>query len=158
MSLRREIERKFLLAGDAWRGLAPGLSIRQGYLCLDPARTVRVRLAGDKGWLTIKGASSGAGRLEYELPVAAADAARLLDELALRPLLEKVRYAIVFQGLLWEVDEFSGLNQGLVLAEVELESETQHFERPAWIGAEVTHDPRYYNASLVKHPFTTWAI
>ncbi|MDL2279881.1 CYTH domain-containing protein [Desulfovibrio sp. OttesenSCG-928-G11] len=154
--MRREIERKFLLAGDGWRGMAQGVNIRQGYLCIDPERVVRVRLAGDNAWLTIKGASLGAGRLEYELPIACDAAGRLLDELALRPLVEKIRYAVPFQGLVWEVDEFTGLNQGLILAEVELENENQQFERPAWIGKEVTGDPRYYNVNLVRQPFSTW--
>lgn len=154
--MHQEIERKFLLAGDGWRGLVQGVQIRQGYLCLDPERTVRVRLAGDRGWLTIKGASLGAGRLEYDLPIDSVAASRLLDELALRHLVEKIRYAVPFKGLVWEVDEFSGLNQGLILAEVELKSESQTFERPGWIGEEVTGDPRYYNASLARQPFSTW--
>ncbi|MDL2291469.1 CYTH domain-containing protein [Desulfovibrio sp. OttesenSCG-928-F20] len=155
-SVHQEIERKFLLTHSGWRGLARGTRIRQGYLCLDPERTVRVRLAGSEAWLTIKGKSSGPSRLECNYAIPLAEAERLLDEVALRPLVEKVRYAIAYEGLIWEVDEFFGDNLGLVLAEVELESEDQAFERPDWIGEEVTDDPRYYNASLVLHPFCTW--
>lgn len=154
--MHQEIERKFLLANDDWRGLAQGLRIRQGYLSLDPERTVRVRLAGDKAWLTIKGKSSGASRLEFNTPLDPAEAEVLLDKLALRPLIEKIRYVIPHKAHSWEVDEFFGDNKGLVLAEVELNREDEAVALPAWVGKEVTEDARYYNASLVKRPFSAW--
>lgn len=153
-----EIERKFLVLNDAWRALAGnGLVMRQGYLSLDPERVVRVRLAGDKGFLTIKGmASGGIGREEFEYSIPAADAEALLAGPVLRPLVEKTRYRVPCGGLVWEVDEFSGHNQGLVVAELELESEDQAFERPPWLGREVTREARYANASLVREPYCRW--
>ena len=151
-----EIERKFLVNGSAWRSLAEPVRYRQGYLSVDPERTVRVRLVGDKGFLTIKGITRGATRQEYEYPIPAADARELLDNLCRGPLIEKDRYKIEFQGMTWEVDEFFGENQGLTLAEVELPSEDHPLALPSWIGKEVTPDPRYFNSNLVKHPFTKW--
>lgn len=151
-----EIERKFLLADDGWRGLTEGVHISQGYLVADRDRAVRVRIAGNRAWLGIKGETRGAARLEFEYPVPLEDARLMLERLAKRPFIEKTRYAIPFGGLLWEVDEFAGDNQGLIIAEVELEHERQHIARPAWIGREVTGDPRYYNANLVANPFRNW--
>jgi len=151
-----EIERKFLVVGEEWRQMASGRRYRQGYLSTDPSRAVRVRTVGDQGFLTIKGATRGATRREYEYAIPVQEAEAMLDGLCLRPLIEKVRYTIVFQGRVWEVDEFLGENAGLVIAEVELESEGQAVALPAWIGKEVTDDPRYYNASLVHAPFTRW--
>jgi CYTH domain-containing protein len=151
-----EIERKFLVASDAWRSGAVGQPYRQGYLSTDPDRTVRVRMAGDAGYLTVKGRTEGAARAEYEYPVPREHAEEMLDRLALRPLIEKTRYLIPFGGLIWEVDEFSGDNAGLVLAEVELADERQAVALPPWVGREVTGDPRYANASLVARPYRTW--
>ena len=151
-----EIERKYLVTGDAWRSQATGKQLRQGYLSLDPARSVRVRLAAGQGRLTIKGRSVGAARAEYEYPIPPDHARELLDGLCLRPLIEKTRYRVEHAGLCWEIDEFEGDNAGLVLAEVELESEEQVPELPDWVGADVTDDPRYYNASLVQHPYSRW--
>jgi len=152
----QEIERKFLLKNDTWRQAAEGVRYRQGYLCTEKERTVRVRTAGDTGYLTIKGESVGATRSEYEYTIPRADADEMLDRLCLRPIIEKVRYKIPFAGLTWEVDEFEGENAGLLLAEVELESEDQAVELPEWAGEEVTGDPRYYNASLITHPYSHW--
>lgn len=152
----REIERKFLLAGDGWRGLAEGIEYRQGYLCADKKRTVRVRLAGGRGFLTIKGATAGIGRDEYEYEIPAAEARALLDTLCPQPQIEKKRYTIPYRGHVWEVDEFFGANRGLVLAEIELADENEPFERPDWIGAEVTGDARYYNALLCRRPYCDW--
>jgi len=152
----QEIERKFLLKNDTWRQAAEGVRYRQGYLCTEKERTVRVRTAGDTGYLTIKGESVGATRSEYEYTIPRADADEMLDRLCLRPIIEKVRYKIPFAGLTWEVDEFEGENAGLLLAEVELESEDQAVELPEWAGEEVTGDPRYYNASLITHPYSRW--
>jgi adenylate cyclase len=151
-----EIERKFLLNDDSWRSLAQPVRYRQGYLSVDPERTVRVRTVGDEGFLTIKGITRGATRQEFEYPIPAADAQELLDNICQGPLIEKDRYCIEFQGLTWEVDEFFGENQGLTIAEVELPSENHPLTTPPWIGEEVSHDPRYFNSNLTKHPFTKW--
>lgn len=151
-----EIERKFLVQGEAWRFLAEGVLYRQGYLSREVNRTVRVRVAGDRGYLTIKGASDGISRAEYEYAIPLLDATELLDTLCQRPLIEKKRYRIPLGNVIWEVDEFFGENQGLILAEVELSHVDQALELPDWIGAEVSHDPRYFNANLVKHPFQRW--
>ena len=150
-----EIERKFLLAGDEWRARGEPLLLRQGYLSSDAARVVRVRIEGDQAYLTIKGKSVGATRGEWEYPIPLPDAGELLA-LCEQPLVEKFRRKIEFAGNVWEVDEFLGANLGLVVAEIELSSEDQAFERPDWIGLEVTHDPRYFNSALARHPFSAW--
>ncbi len=152
----QEIERKFLPCNDAWRAGASGTRYRQAYLSTDPQRTVRVRTAGDKAFLTIKGMSVGAARAEYEYAIPLDDANELLSEHCLQPVIEKTRYRIAHAGLTWEVDEFEGVNAGLILAEVELESEDQSVDLPDWIGEEVTGDKRYYNANLISHPFNSW--
>ena len=151
-----EIERKFLVVKELWTPPHSGTLIRQGYLSLDPARTVRVRLAGDKGYLTIKGESVGHLRAEYEYGIPAVEAAELLDRHCHRPLIEKIRYRIPAGRHLWEVDEFFGENAGLLLAEVELKDPAEEVVLPAWIGREVSDDPRYYNAALIRHPFGEW--
>lgn len=154
--MAQEIERKFLVVGDDWRSLATPVPIRQGYLSTVKERTVRVRTLGDRGYLTIKGLTVGAVRSEFEYEIPAADAHQLLDELCERPLIEKTRSAVAIGGLTWEVDAFSGVNDGLIIAEVELENEAQQIDLPDWIGEEVTHDPRYFNANLIAHPYTEW--
>ena len=151
-----EIERKFLLAGDTWRTLGEPVLLRQGYLSSDPERTVRVRIEGEQGTMTIKGRSRGATRGEWEYPIPLLDAGELLERLCEQPLVEKYRRRIDFAGHVWEVDEFIGANQGLVVAEIELASEDQQFDKPDWIGAEVTGERRYYNSSLIRQPFSTW--
>jgi CYTH domain-containing protein len=151
-----EIERKFLVRSEDWKPGAVGVPYRQGYLCRQAARTVRVRVAGGQAYLTIKGQAQGITRLEYEYPIPLADAQDLLEQLCLKPLIEKTRYRLEFGGRVWEVDEFAGENQGLVVAEVELESPDQPLELPDWVGEEVTHDPRYLNANLVEQPFSRW--
>lgn len=151
-----EIERKFLLAGDAWRGLGQPVLLRQGYLSSARERVVRVRIEGGQAMLTIKGANVGASRGEWEYPIPLADAVELLDGLCEQPLIEKYRHRIEHAGMVWEVDEFLGANAGLVVAEIELASEDQPFEKPEWIGAEVSGDARYYNANLIRHPFSQW--
>jgi CYTH domain-containing protein len=154
--LGKEIERKFGVTGDGWRA-GQGLYYRQGYLSLEPERTVRVRTEGDnEAYLTIKGISQGATRREYEYGIPVEEAKEMLDRLCQKPLIEKKRYKIEHGGLTWEVDEFFGENEGLIIAEVELESEDQPFEKPDWLGPEVTGDRRYFNASLVEHPFSEW--
>ena len=151
-----EIERKFLLKGEDWRGLGAAVTLRQGYLSSDKARVVRVRIEGDKAYLTIKGKSVGATRGEWEYPIPLADANELLNRLCEQPIIEKYRRRIPFAGKVWEVDEFLGANHGLVVAEVELDAEGQQFDKPEWIGAEVTDDPRYFNSSLIRNPYSTW--
>jgi len=150
-----EIERKFLVNNNAWPE-EQGVLYRQGYLNSVKERTVRVRIIGDKGYLTVKGISRGAVRAEYEYEIPGVDAEAMLDDLCEKPLIEKMRYKIAYKGFVWEVDEFCGENQGLIMAEVELESEGQKFEKPEWIGKEVTADPRYYNANLIHHPYSRW--
>jgi CYTH domain-containing protein len=151
-----EIERKFLLKGDAWRALARGTAYRQGYLSTVKERTVRVRTVGERGFLTVKGVTTGVRRAEFEYEIPRADADAMLDDLCERPLIEKTRYRIEHGGLVWEVDEFFGENAGLVLAEVELDSESQKIALPGWVGEEVSGDPRYFNANLIKNPYSTW--
>lgn len=152
-----EIERKFLVASEGWRLQASAQTrFSQGYLSRDPARTVRVRIAGEQAFLTIKGATTGATRAEFEYEVPVADAVQLLA-LSDGPVVEKIRHLCVFEGMTWEVDEFLGANAGLVVAEIELEAEAQAFARPAWLGQEVTGDGRYVNANLAVKPFTSWS-
>jgi adenylate cyclase len=151
-----EIERKFLVTGTAWKALGEGTAIRQGYLSTNPDRVVRVRIEGTSATMTIKGRSVGATRGEWEYPIPLADADELLSRLCERPLIEKTRTRISHDGMVWEVDEFFSENLGLVVAEIELASEDQAFSKPEWIAEEVTHDARYFNSSLLKHPFTAW--
>lgn len=151
----REIERKYLVGGDGWRGLAAGTLYRQGYLSTAQERTVRVRLAGARGFLTIKGPAAGPARSEFEYEIPSRDAEQLL-QLCEVPLIEKTRYRIPYGRFVWEVDEFHGVNDGLILAECELEAPDQQPDKPDWVGREVTGDPRYANASLVRRPYRTW--
>lgn len=153
-----EIERKFLVRDLSIVANLAGTAMRQGYLSVDPERTVRVRVAGPRAFMTIKGAGSesGASRAEYEYEIPAPDAEELLDRLALRPLIEKTRYRLPAGDLVWEIDVFRGDNDGLIVAEIELPSEATEVAMPDWIGDEVTGDPRYYNASLVSHPYRDW--
>jgi adenylate cyclase len=146
--MAEEIERKFLVKGDDWRALGRARRIRQGYLCRDAARVVRVRLEDDGAWLTIKGPPSGATRAEFEYPIPRADADRLLA-LCAPPLIEKTRHVITVAGLTWEVDEFHHPRRGLVLAEVELPRADFPLTLPDWIGAEVTGQKQYYNQNMV---------
>lgn len=151
-----EIERKFLVRGDAWLALGQPVLLRQGYLSSHRERVVRVRIEDGQAVLTIKGRNVGASRGEWEYPIPLADAAELLDGLCEQPLIEKYRRRIEFGGNVWEVDEFLGANAGLVVAEIELASEDQVFDKPDWIGQEVTDDVRYLNANLIRHPFSAW--
>ena len=150
-----EIERKFLVRNDQWRSLAEPVYYCQGYLNSDKHRTVRVRVAGETAQLTIKGLSKGAIRAEFEYAIPVEDAKQLL-EMCEQPLVEKYRRKIPIDKLIWEVDEFLGANEGLVLAEVELESEDQAISLPDWVGEEVTGDSRYFNSNLVQQPFESW--
>jgi adenylate cyclase len=151
-----EIERKFLVCSDEWREGAQGETICQGYLNSAKERTVRVRISGDKALLTIKGLKINltCPEFEYEIPVTEAN--QMLDELCERSLLKKTRYKVLHDGKTWEVDEFHGDNDGLVVAEIELDSEDEIIKPPEWVGTEVTEDPKYFNSSLISKPFSTW--
>ena len=149
-----EIERKFLVHGTDWRQGVP-TRLRQGYLNRDKRRTIRVRVAGSRAHLTIKGLTQGASRPEFEYEIPVRDAEELLALCDGVPL-EKDRYTLQHAGATWEIDEFHGANAGLVIAEIELKDERQEFERPGWLSTEVTDDPRYFNSSLIAAPYGTW--
>lgn len=152
-----EIERKFLVTPGAWRPEpGRGVRLRQGYLSDDPARTVRVRVAGDLGLITVKGITRGISRLEFEFPIPIAEAEQLLNQLCAHPLIEKLRYRESYGGWTWDIDVFEGENAGLVVAEVELPSLLATVALPSWVGREVSDDPRYFNSNLARHPFTGW--
>ena len=156
--MSKEIERKFLVNGNAWRTLAQGVLYRQGYLNSAKERTVRVRTAGEKGFLTVKGTTNGVTRSEFEYEIPFADADEMLSGLAEKPLIEKRRFKIPAGALVWEIDEFLGENAGLIVAEIELPDEDAPFERPDWLGREVSNDPRFFNSNLVRHPFSQWQV
>lgn len=152
-----EIERKFLLRTEGWRSEADmGTRMRQGYFAGPQRASIRVRIEGATANLNIKSAELGIRRLEFEYAIPLAEAEQMLDELCEKPLVEKTRYHVSHAGKLWEVDVFEGDNSGLVVAEIELASEDAAFERPPWLGEEVSDDPRYYNVSLVSHPYCDW--
>ncbi len=152
-----EIERKFLLANDNWRTLvSKSIHYRQGYLNSDKHSSVRIRVSDDTAKINIKSATIGAQRQEYEYDIPAKDAHELLNTLCHKPLVEKTRHLVVVKQHTWEIDEFSGQNQGLIVAEIELSHVDEPFERLDWVGDEVTEDVRYYNNQLAKHPYTRW--
>lgn len=152
-----EIERKFRVLNEDWRTRATGTRFRQGYLVANPGRSVRVRVAGTEATLTIKGRAQGAVRAEFEYAIPFEDAETILTTLCELPLIEKTRWLCPWQGYLWEVDEYAGDNAGLVIAELELTSESARPPLPPWVGAEVTDDPRYLNANLIRHPWRDWS-
>lgn len=154
--MAKEIERKFLVIGNKWRELAKGTHYRQGYLNSIKERTVRIRTIDNKAYLTVKGPTVGVTRMEFEYEIPYKDCVEMLDNLAEKPIIEKTRYKIKADDLVWEIDEFFGVNEGLIVAEVELQSEEQKFEKPEWIGEEISGDPRYFNSNLVNNPYTTW--
>jgi adenylate cyclase len=151
-----ETERKSLVSSDAWRSGGEGTRYRQGYLLNSEGHTVRVRLSESGAWLTIKGSRRGLTRPEFEYSIPLGDAEDMLATLCGGSLVEKTRYRVPLGAHLWEVDEFHGANAGLVLAEIELEHEAETFERPEWLGEEVSEDPRYYSGRLSKEPFSSW--
>ncbi len=154
--MAKEIERKYLIKNNNWKSqIHTSHTIKQGYLNLEPSRTVRVRIIGPKALLTIKGKSIKITRLEFEYEIPMDDALQLL-QLCEKPLLEKIRHEIHLNNLIWEVDEFEGDNEGLIIAEVELKDENQTIDLPDWIATEVSHDPRYYNSNLIKTPYKNW--
>lgn len=152
-----EIERKFLVTSDDWRSGSVPTEIIQGYLSRDPDRIVRVRLRGDKAFLTVKGRPTGITRTEVEFPISVENARAMLP-LCLPPVIEKTRHEVRVGPHIWEVDEFHGINAGLIVAEIELSSEDEPFDRPSWLGLEVSHDRRYSNSHLSQHPFSTWSL
>ena len=154
--MAKEIERKFLVKNESFKLFSTGIIYRQGYLSRDKERTVRVRVAGEIAFITIKGLTNGIERLEFEYPISLADANEMLETLCLKPLIEKVRYNIMTDGHLWEVDAFIGENEGLTVAEVELKSPDEQVIIPDWIGQEVTGDLMYFNSNLVINPFKNW--
>ena len=152
-----EIERKFLLASEDWREQAHSSQpIIQGYLADNERGSVRVRLAGEKANLNLKGVTVGASRSEFEYPLSLADGRFMLEHYCADRVVEKVRHLVDFAGKRWEIDEFSGHNLGLFVAEIELDSEHEHFLRPPWLGKEVTGEPRYYNLMLADAPYQSW--
>ena len=152
-----EIERKFLVNGTAWKSLAEGVVFRQGYLNSDKERTVRVRTMGDKAKLTIKGPTRGIERKEFEYDIPLSEAIYMLGELCEKPLIEKIRREIRHKdGMIWEVDEFEGENKGLVVAEIELKYKEQPFDKPDWVGEDVSEKSKYFNVSLIKKPYSCW--
>lgn len=152
-----EIEHKFLLANDNWRNEVTHSSYyKQGYLSQDKNSTVRIRVSDQEAWLVIKGATIGISRPEYTYDIPLHEAHQMLDKLCEKPLIEKVRHFITRSEHIWEIDEFKGENEGLVVAEIELSSESEAFEKPEWIGADVSYDARYYNSNLSNHPYQSW--
>lgn len=152
-----EIEKKFLVVDDRWRAAAgAGVRYRQGYLSESGPGSVRVRVGGERAYLNIKSATLAQQRLEYEYEIPLADAEEMLDRVCLKPLVEKTRFEVEHEGHTWEVDVFEGDNEGLIVAEIELDDVQEHFARPPWVGEEVSDDPRYYNVCLVKHPYKSW--
>ena len=151
-----EIERKFRVISDAWRAGARPVLYRQGYLHNEPGHVVRVRVVEQTAFLTVKGRNDGITRLEFEYPIPLADANHMLDAFCSGEILEKYRYQLDYGDLTWEVDEFLGRNHGLVVAELELPDASTPFARPAWLGEEVSDDPRFYNNNLLTHPFSQW--
>lgn len=157
--MAQEIERKFLLKNDAWRGAVyKSVRYRQGYLRTgtDSGCSVRVRIEGDAARLNIKSMTLGAARTEFEFPIPLTEAQALLETLCARPCIDKVRHFVEYEGHTWEIDVFESDNAGLVVAEIELKDTDEVFGRPGWLGKEVTDDPRYYNVSLVKNPYKLW--
>ena len=151
-----EIERKFLVKEKPFSIAKRSLKINQGYIINEKSKVIRVREKGDDYFLTIKGNNIGISRLEYDFPISKEDAKELIFHFCKTTLIEKTRHYIKNKGHTWEVDEFHGKNNGLIVAEIELESEDEKFEIPDWVGEEVTQDDRYYNMNLAIHPFTSW--
>jgi len=154
--MAKEIEKKFLVKNESWKEGAKITYYKQGYLSSTKERVVRVRTIDKKGFLTIKGITIGVTRSEFEYEIPAEEANLMLDNLCEKPVIEKNRAKVSYEGLIWEIDEFFGENEGLVVAEVELSDENQEIKKPDWVGEEVSGDPRYFNSNLIKHPYTKW--
>lgn len=155
--MNTEIERKFLVRDSSWRkSVLEQFSCTQGYISQDRGITVRVRRLGERGFLTVKGPSKNITRSEFEYEIPVEDAEYMLKNFCGTRIISKTRFIVKNEGMHWEVDEFSDLNQGLILAEIELQSETQNFKRPIWLGEEVSEDYRYFNLYLSENPFSKW--
>jgi len=152
----QEIEYKFIVTSDEWKKSSKGVFYKRGYLSIDNKRTVRVRLEGEVSKLTIKGEKTGPSGKEFEYEIPFDDAVFILENLCFKPLIEKKRYKVYYSGFSWDVDEFFGDNEGLVIAEIELDRIDQKFNKPPWVGENVTGDPKYKNANLVRDPFKNW--
>jgi adenylate cyclase len=154
-----EIEHKFLLASEDWREhVSHSVDYRQGYLTSAANSSIRVRVSDDHAWLNIKSATIGTHRFEYEYEIPLSDAHELLDNLCSKPLIEKTRHFVNDNEHVWEIDEFRGANEGLIVAEIELAEIGQDFSKPSWIGKEVTDDLRFYNNNLAVHPYSEWLV
>lgn len=151
-----EIERKFLVVGTDYRNLGTPLFCKQGYISSGPDGIVRIRIIDDRGFLTVKGAAKGLSRSEFEYEIPLEDANIMLNELCGKLLIEKKRYTVKINNLIWDIDEFEGLNKGLIIAEVNLDVPEQKITLPPWVGKEVSDDPRYFNVNLVLNPFCKW--
>jgi adenylate cyclase len=152
-----EIERKFLVVKNDWKKqIERSVEYRQGYIASDANRSVRVRIGGGKAWLTVKGSTRGISRLEFEYAIPLSDAREMLRALCAGPLIEKTRHIVPYAGQRWEIDVFEGDNAGLIVAEVELDDENERVQLPAWVGAEVSTDARFYNSCLAERPFSQW--
>jgi adenylate cyclase len=155
--MAQEIERKFLVANDGWRGqVRASERYRQGYLANGDRCSIRVRLAGERAWLNLKSATLDIVRTEYEYAIPAVEAEEMLDRLCSGLLIEKTRHFVDYGGHTWEIDVFEGVNRGLVIAEIELQQRDAGFPLPPWAGAEVSDDPRYYNVYLAQTPYSQW--
>jgi len=153
-----EIERKFLIKNERWRSLVEtSKSCTQGYVNLKGNGSIRIRIIGDKGFVTLKGPREGIRRSEFEYEIPVADATILLDSFCDAAVISKIRHELTYEGNLWEIDEFSGENNGLLIAEIELESEHQTVSLPDWVGKDVSEDERFFNAHLAKHPISSWS-
>lgn len=150
-----EIERKFLVTNTNYKMGIPH-QIAQGYICSDKDRVVRIRIIDDNAFVTIKNSTIGFARNEYEYPIPVQDAREMLQNTCIQPIISKTRYVLDYKGKIWEIDEFHGLNEGLVIAELELENENDSYEKPDFVGDEVTGNPQYYNALLFKNPYINW--
>ncbi|MFQ6677161.1 MAG: CYTH domain-containing protein [Fidelibacterota bacterium] len=154
-NIKLEIERKFLVK-ENWPKPNEGNRCIQGYISADEQKVVRVRMMDQQAWLTIKSLKTELTRMEFEIEISEPDAQKLM-KLCNKPLIEKTRYKYDYDGFIWEIDEFHGANQGLVIAEIELEKEDQSFNKPGFIGEEVSHQQKYYNAMLTRYPYSTWS-
>lgn len=154
--MKYEIERKFLVMDKSALDGLSGILYRQAYIETTENNVVRIRMVGKEAYITIKGKNIGTKRLEYEYEIPIKDATEIIDNLCQKPVIEKVRYSMYYKGKTWIIDEFKGCNDGLIVAEIELESEDDFFEKPDFIGEEVTYDIRYFNSNLIKNPYTKW--
>ncbi len=152
-----EIEHKFLIINNNWKeDVEKASEYKQGYLVSDKKRSIRVRVSDEKAWLNIKSATIGTSRQEYEYEISLDEGIEILNSLCERPIIEKTRHFVFFEGHTWEIDVFSGDNDGLIVAEIELSAVGEDFCKPDWVGEEVTDDLKYYNNSLCKNPFKNW--